>query len=211
MRGLFITFEGIDGSGKSTQVKLLREFLDQCGVNYQFAREPGGTALGEQIRTILLNPVHRDMGVLTEALLYSASRAQLSRQVLWPALEAGRPVLCDRFVDSSLCYQGFGGGLDLQFLRELNDNATGNLKPDLTFLFDLPPREAAQRRRGSPADRMERKELTFHERVREGYLTLARQEPDRIKILDATGEIDAVQRTVRRFVAKALGLPSLPV
>ncbi|MHB9145232.1 MAG: dTMP kinase [Symbiobacteriia bacterium] len=211
MRGLFITFEGIDGSGKSTQVKLLREFLDQHGVNYQFAREPGGTALGEQVRTILLNPAHRDMGVLTEALLYSASRAQLSRQVLWPALEAGRPVLCDRFVDSSLCYQGFGGGLDLQFLRELNDNATKGLKPDLTFLFDLPSRDAAQRRRGSPADRIERKEPTFHERVREGYLTLARQEPERIKIVDATGEIDAVQRIVRRLVGKTLGLPSLPV
>ena len=208
MRGLFITFEGIDGSGKSTQVKLLREFLDQQGVRYQFAREPGGTLLGEQIRAILLDPVHRDMGVLTEALLYAASRAQLTRQVLWPVLEEGRTVLCDRFVDSSLAYQGFGGGLDPTFLRELNSEATNGLKPDLTFLFDLPPQDAAHRRRNSPADRMERKESPFHERVREGYLVLARQEPERFKILDANGDIEQVQRIVRRLTVQALGLSS---
>lgn len=204
MRGHFITFEGVDGSGKTTQVRLLRQFLDQQGVEYVFTREPGGTDLGEQIRRILLDPAHRDMGVETEALLYAASRAQLTRQVIRPALDAGKTVLCDRFVDSSLCYQGFGGGLDLDFVRDLNHRATEGLKPDLTLLFDMPPDDAAQRRRRGSEDRMERKDLAFHERVREGYLTLARQEPDRIRIVDAMASVEQVQRVVRKLVAQAL-------
>ncbi len=206
MRGRFITFEGVDGSGKTTQIRLLRQFLDELGVPYVFSREPGGTPMGEQVRRILLDPAHRDMGIETEALLYAASRAQLSRQVLHPALNAGQTVLCDRFVDSSLAYQAFGGGLDLDFVRTINDRATGSLQPDLTILFDMPPSDAAQRRRRGTEDRMERKDLAFHDRVRDGYLTLARQEPDRIRIVDASGSVEQVQRVVRKLVAQALGL-----
>ncbi|MGE5589115.1 MAG: dTMP kinase [Bacillota bacterium] len=206
MRGRFITFEGVDGSGKTTQIKLLRQFLDELGVPYEFTREPGGTPMGEQVRRILLDPAHRDMGIETEALLYAASRAQLSRQVLHPALDAGQTVLCDRFVDSSLAYQAFGGGLDLDFVRSINNRATGGLRPDLTILFDMPPGEAAERRRRGTEDRMERKDLAFHERVRDGYLTLARQEPDRMRIVDASGSVEQVQRVVRRLVVQALGL-----
>ena len=205
MKAALVTLEGIDGSGKSTQVTLLREYLDEMGCRYVYLREPGGTHLGEEIRRVLLNPEFKEMGAEVEALLYAASRAQLVRQAILPALAAGEAVVCDRFVDSSLAYQGYGGGLPVDAVREINRIATSDLRPDLTLLFDL-PLEQAFARWEHPPDRMEQKAEAFHRRVREGYLQLASAEPDRIKLIDAGKPIPDVQREVRRHVARALGL-----
>ena len=205
MKPVFITVEGVDGSGKSTQVRLLREFLDQEGVPYVFAREPGGTRLGEQIRPIILTPDNPEMTPETEALLYAAARAQLVREVILPALRSGQAVLCDRFVDSSICYQGYGAGLDLKFVQEINRVASAGLRPGLTILFDLPPEEG-ERRRGSPGDRIERRDPSYHQRVRDCYLGLARQEPDRIAVIDARQTVEEIHQQVRNLVRGALGI-----
>lgn len=205
MKSAFITVEGVDGSGKTTQVRLLREYLDQEGVPYVFVREPGGTRVGEQIRPIILSPDNPEMTPETEALLYAAARAQLVREVILPALWSGKTVLCDRFVDSSLCYQGHGAGVDLEFVREINRVASAGLRPELTILFDLPPEEG-ERRRGNPGDRIERRDSSYHQRVRQCYLDLARVEPDRITVIDARQTVEEIHRQVRDLVRRALGI-----
>lgn len=200
----FISFEGVDGAGKSTQLKLLLQFLDDQGVDYVFTREPGGTPLAEKIRTILLDPANVGMSVIAEAFLFAASRAEHVREVIRPALEAGKVVICDRFVDSSIVYQGYAGGLPVEFVAEINEMATGGLKPHRTIVLDLPPEVAAARLRENGRDRIEQKDLWYHEQVRQGYLELARAEPRRVKLVNAADSVEAVQARVRQLVQEVL-------
>ena len=185
MRGLFITFEGIEGCGKSTQVELLKANLEAKGCTVEVTREPGGTAISEEIRNILLDPAHGEMSPIAELLLYQASRAQHVSERIRPALESGTIVVCDRFYDSTTAYQGAGRGLPRQDLKRLHTLATGGLSPDLTILIDLDAETGLTRVKNvRESDRMEQESLAFHNRVREGFLKLADQETERIKVVD---------------------------
>lgn len=192
MAGLFITLEGPEGAGKTTQLARLEARLRETGRRVTVTREPGGTPLGLRVREVVLDPA-LDMGPLSEFLLYSASRAQLVQDVLRPALERGDVVLCDRYFDSSLAYQGAGRGLPLALLRDLTREVTGGLTPDLTLLLDLDPALGLERAalRGQ-ADRLEKADLAFHKRVRAGFLQLAQAEPQRFAVLDAAQSADMV-------------------
>lgn len=201
---LFLSFEGVDGAGKSTQLQLLLEYLRAKGVDYLFTREPGGTPLAERIRDLLLDPVNAGMSVIAEALLFAAGRTDHVNRVIRPALEAGRVVICDRFVDSSIVYQGVAGGLPLEFVTQINEMATGTLKPHRTIVLDLDPAIAVQRRGAEMADRIEQKDVWYHQQVREGYRDLARAEPRRIKLVDASGPVEEVQQEIRRLVDEVL-------
>ncbi len=202
--GPFVTFEGIEGCGKTTQIRLAGEFLKAKGIPLIVTEEPGGTPLGEELRRLLLNKAAFDLGGEAELLLFLADRAQHVREVIRPALEKDRWVLCDRFSDATVAYQGFGRGLDRDVVLRLADFSSGSLKPDLTLLFDLPVEvglrralERVSRIRGAPSeDRFEREALTFHERVREGYLFLAGKEPERFRIIDGRQDIPAIHREV---------------
>ncbi len=204
--GFFITFEGPDGSGKSTQIQALAEHLGGLGRAVWLTREPGGTEIGEEIRDLLHDLRHREMQPRAEILLYSAARAQLVGQLIRPRLESGAIVLCDRYADSTLAYQGYGHCLDLPTLRLITAFATQDLKPDLTLLFDLDPAIGLQRRRapGVEWNRLDAYDLAFHQRVRAGYHELAAAEPARWVMLDATLERDQLQEAVRRVVAERL-------
>jgi len=200
---LFVTFEGPEGCGKSTQMRLLADYLRARGDDVLVTREPGGTAIGEAVRAILLDPAHADMLPLTEFLLFSAARAQHVGQVIRPHLAGGGIVLCDRFADSSLAYQGYGGRLDLEVLRAISRVATGGLLPDLSFYLDVPVEVGLRRKvrgSGDAWNRMEQKELDFHHRVRAGYLALIAQEPERWVRVDATAGVEVVQATIRERV-----------
>jgi dTMP kinase len=206
MRGLFITFEGGEGTGKTTQLKGLLGVLRASGRDALETRDPGGTAIGNQIRDLLLDGENVRMTALAELLLYEASRAQLVHEVVLPAVAAGRIVLCDRFIDSTVAYQGYGRGLDQALIAQMNALASGGLRPDLTLFFDLDPAvglaRAAERlshpRKGE--DRIEREMLAFHQRVREGYRKLAAAEPERVAILDAARGISELGDEIRRRV-----------
>ena len=204
-RGLFITFEGPEGAGKTTQIARLVEQLSGAGVAHVVTREPGGTPLGTRVRQVVLLEPDLQVDPLPEFLLYSASRAQLVGQVIRPALERGEVVVCDRYADSSLAYQGAGRGLDAGLLTQITQAATGGLKPDLTFLLDLDPAVGLARAatRGEP-DRLERADLGFHLRVRSGFLALAQQEPHRFRVLDATTSADELAEQVWNVVAEQL-------
>jgi len=204
--GAFITFEGPDGSGKSTQIKQLAEHLTGLGQNVLLTREPGGTDIGEQIRDLLHDLRRREMHPRAEILLYSAARAQLVAQVVKPHLAAGGLVLCDRYADSTLAYQGYGHGLDLAVLRQITAFATQNLRPDLTLLFDLEADQGLARRRqgGEEWNRLDNYALAFHQRVRDGYLELARQDPERWVVLDGAQPVAALQAAVRAVVLQKL-------
>jgi dTMP kinase len=210
-RGRLITFEGIDGCGKTTQLRMLERVLTSRGVSYVSTREPGGTPLGTTIRAALLNVSRSSVEPLAELLLYAADRAQHVREVVSPALEAGRVVLSDRYADATTAYQGYGRGFDLKLVEELNQLATSGLKPDLTLLFDLEVSVGLSRvqRRSDfaqaddapeQADRLDREPTTFHERVRRGYLEMAAREPHRFRVIPAAGSID----TVRTLVLEAM-------
>ena len=187
MKGIFITFEGIDGCGKSTQCEMLKDYLKEYGKEFIFVREPGGTEIGERIREILLDKKNTQMTARTELLLFEAARAQITDEVIKPALEDGKIVICDRFFDSSSAYQGMARGMGMDFVANLNMAATGGLKPDVTFFFDISAEEALVRRgkRGEASDRIELAGLKFQEDVRQGYLELAASSGGRIVTIDA--------------------------
>ncbi len=201
-RGLLVTLEGIDGCGKSTQVELLRNRMPQKGIDHIMVREPGGTAVGESTRQILLNNKYSP-SLKAEIFLYMAARSELTDQVIGPALKSGQLVLCDRFTDSTLAYQGFGGGADLEMIRNLSRIATGGIVPDLTILLDLPVEDAVGRR-GSSADRMESKDIRFHQRVRRGYLEIAHNEPGRIKIVDALSTVEELGVIIWKLIEEII-------
>jgi dTMP kinase len=203
-RGIFITLEGPEGAGKTTQVKLLSKQLDILAIPHVITRDPGGTPLGKQIRRILLNP-ENPVQPVTELLLYQADRAQHIAEVIKPSLEAGKLVICDRFIDSTMAYQGYGRGLDFALIRQLNQIATGGLTPDLTILFDIESSDGLARLHPGGHDRLEREALEFHHKVRKGYLELAQAEPERWKILDATKPLSVAQAELRRIIGDFLG------
>jgi dTMP kinase len=198
MTGTFVVFEGIDCSGKSTQLQLLLNYLGGRGYPVLNTREPGGTRIGELLRHILLDPANGELQPKTEAFLYAAARAQHVAEKIKPALDAGKVVLCDRFYHSTLAYQGWGRGIGHELLAGLNSLATGGLSPDLVILLDLPPEEALLRlnKKGRRADRLEAETLLFFQRVREGYLVLAREEPPRFKVYDARLPVDTINRDI---------------
>jgi len=201
---VFITFEGIDGCGKTTQFRMLGNWLRERGIEVTETVEPGGTAIGQQIRRILLDPANADIQPRTELLLYFASRAQNVDQVIRPGLDAGRIVLCDRFTDSTLVYQGAGRGIDSSVVLDLDRIACRGLKPDVTFLIDIDLETSLARakrrneRVGSAESRIDEESAAFHERVRQGYLTLARSEPDRFVVIDGRGGIGEVGAVIRQ-------------
>ncbi len=206
--GFFITLEGPEGCGKSTQMRLLVPFLQQQGHDIVATREPGGTPIGDRVRAILLDPAHTEMLASTEFLLFSAARAQHVGQVIRPHLKRGGVVVCDRFADSSLAYQGYGYGRDLAALRAISRYATGGLVPDVTFLLDLPVEVGLQRKLGGAGDawnRMEQKLLDYHHRVRAGYLAMAADEPQRWVVLDGSQGRDQVQDEIRAALLPRLG------
>ena len=200
---LFVTFEGPEGSGKTTQMQSLAAYLREQGYDVLTTREPGSTPIGERVRNILLDPAHTEMFPPTEFLLFSAARAQHVVQVIGPHLAMGGIVFSDRYADSSLAYQGYGHQLDLEVLQAVSHFATGGLVPDLTLYFDVPVKVGLRRKMGGGGDawnRMEQKEIAYHERVRAGYLAMAAQEPGRWVVVDASRGIDEVQATIRELV-----------
>jgi dTMP kinase len=203
-KGVFITFEGPEGCGKSTHSGLLVRHLVKAGFGCVHTREPGGTALGESVRELLLHSKRVEISDLAELFLFEAARAQIVREVIRPALSEKKVVVCDRFSDATLSYQGYGGGLDLGAIRRLDDIATGRLKPDLTILLDIDTRTGLERARRKGVDRMERKDAAYHARVRAGYLALARAEPRRIRVVRVTGEIGETRQAVRREVESVI-------
>jgi dTMP kinase len=206
MRGWFITFEGPEGSGKTTQMRRLAPWLVDQGFDIVTTREPGGTPVGEQIRDILHDCANTEMTSEAEILLYSASRAQHVGEVILPALESGKVVLCDRFFDSTYAYQGYGRGLSLPDLRAITEFATRGLTPDLTLYLDVAPEIGLQRREasGEALNRLDREALAFHQRVRDGYLDLIKAEPERWRFVDATGTLEKIQAVLRRIVKVAI-------
>jgi dTMP kinase len=202
-RGIFITFEGIEKSGKSTQAKLLSEYLEAQGYRTLFIREPGSTKIGEKIRQILLDKENAEMGLIAEMFLYSAARAQLIEEVVGPALENGVVVLCDRFLDSTMAYQGYGGGLKLSLIQQVGRVATQGVKPDLTLLLDFWQSADYLKKQIDP-DRIESRPDAYHERVKKGYFALAKAEPRRIKIIRVRENRDDTQKEIRQWVKKCL-------
>lgn len=209
----FVTFEGIDGTGKTTQLKALERHLQACGRSCVITREPGGTSLGNLIRQVLLEVGKHPIASPAELFLYLADRAQHVQDVILPALNAGNVVLCDRYTDSTLAYQGYGRGIDLKLLRRLNEFAGGGVRPDLTFLLDCPVAlglsRTAQRQRTiatgeSREDRFEREKLDFHERVRAGFLDIARTEAWRFRIINAARSAEEVAQEIRQIIDREL-------
>ncbi len=198
---LFLSLEGPDGGGKSTQARLLADSLRLRGLDVLLTREPGGTPIGDQVRRVLMELSNAGMDPRTEFLLFSASRAQLVRQIIRPHLEKGGTVVCDRYYDSSLAYQGYGHRLDLAVLQAVTRFATGGLTPDFTLLLDLPVQDGLGRRKQEGEwNRLDAYDVEFHQRVREGYFALAAAEPARWKLIDARGTVEEVQATVLQAV-----------
>ncbi|MGI5823736.1 MAG: dTMP kinase [Dethiobacteria bacterium] len=211
--GLFISFEGPDGAGKTTQARLLKDRLEACGLPVLLTREPGGTPIGEELRRLLLNPSFKEMTVISEALLYSAARAQLVSTLIRPALSRGEIVLCDRYLDSSIVYQGLAGGEDLEMVTKINLWATGKLLPAITILLDLEARRGLERLQkaetGAGAetwqgDRVEQKALSFHRRVQQGFLQIAAREKERFFVVSAGDKPEVVQAKIWRRVQAVL-------
>ncbi|MFO7676315.1 MAG: dTMP kinase [bacterium] len=204
MRGALLTFEGVEGSGKSTQAGLLADWLASRGLDVVLSREPGGTPVGERIRDVLLDVDAGETDGRTELFLYLASRNQLVRELVLPALRRGAVVVLDRFADSSAAYQGGGRELGERVVARLNKLATAAIRPDLTILVDLPVEIGRRRKDGAPLDRLERERVEFHERVRQAYLRLARRAPKRVRVVDGTRPASELQDEVRRLVAEVL-------
>jgi dTMP kinase len=194
-KGLFITFEGADGCGKTTQINLLKEHLENKGFEVLLTREPGGAGLGVKLREILLN-YDGEVSSKAEAFLFLADRAQNIDVIVKPGIDAGKVVLCDRHTDSTVAYQGYGRGVDLGQIKELNLLATSGLRPDLTYVFDIDV-ETSMARVGKVKDRMESAGVEFHNRVREGYLALAKDEPERVKVINSADTIENISAQVK--------------
>ncbi len=209
MRGLFITLEGGDGAGKSTQIRNIEKFFAEKGMTVTHTREPGGPPIAEKLRAILLDPANKEMHAVTEMLIYAAGRAQNVREIVEPALERGEIVICDRYVDSSIAYQAYGRDLG-EMVAEVNHRATGGLRPDLTIWLDIDPETGkARATHDKDPDRLEQESTAFHTRVREGYASIAKAEPERFKRIDATGTVDEIKDEIYRFLeelCKAKGL-----
>lgn len=200
MNGKFLTFEGPDGAGKTTQLKRLAEHLESKGFEVLVTREPGGTPISDQIRSLLLNPAHTEMASQTEVLLYASSRAQLVHELIRPALAEGRIVLCDRFVDASIAYQSVGLGIDRVIVEQINRFATGGLTPDRTYMLDVDPATShdrlIQREGAAKLDRIEQRNQEYHGRVREAFLQIAEQCPDRIMLIDGKQSCDEIYKQI---------------
>lgn len=210
----FITFEGGDGTGKTTQLKALESHLQSKGCSCVSTREPGGTSLGKLIRQVLLEVGKQAIASPTELFLYLADRAQHVQEVILPAIDGGKIVLCDRYTDSTLAYQGYGRGIDLDLLRQLNQFANRGVKPDLTLLLDCPVElglsRTAQRQSNAGSargreDRFEREKVEFHEKVRAGFLAMARAEPERFRVIDAARPMEQVSREIQIIVDREMG------
>lgn len=206
-RGFFITLEGPDGCGKTTQTNLLARALQAQGLNPVVTREPGGTKFAEELRGVLLNPDYH-VSPMTELMLFETIRAHHTDDLIGPALKAGKLVICDRYADSTVAYQGYGRMMDLKVIEQLNRLATGGLKPDLTLALDIPAAEGLRRVREGKGrgatDRMEREAASFHERVRKGFRAIARREPRRVKMVDASGSVDEVHERILKRIEQGL-------
>lgn len=205
-KGLFITIEGPDGAGKSTQIPFIKRFLEEKGYEVLLTREPGGTIIGEKIRDLILDKGHQEMSDVTEALLYAASRAQHVAELIIPAINEGKIVLCDRFVDSSIAYQGKGRSLGLESVRDINDFATVGLKPDITIFLDIDPEMGLKRVKATKElDRLEQEKLDFHRKVYEGYMELIHMYPERIKVISANQSIEEISKEIEIKLKTLIG------
>jgi dTMP kinase len=205
VKGTFVSFEGIEGTGKSTQAKLLYQYLIDRGYEVILTEEPGGTRIGLKVREVLLSVDHKGMTPLTELLLYNASRAQHIQEIILPAIKKGAIVITDRFCDSTFAYQGYGRGIALDLLDSIDRIATNCLRPDLTILLDIDAETGLMRNKGiNKIDRLELEDIEFHKRVREGYHKLAAKEPERLKLIDVSRGIEEVQGRIVRIVADFL-------
>jgi len=209
-----ITFEGIEGSGKSTQIKLVAEYLSRRNVSFIVTAEPSGTDIGRKIGSILFNREHNNMCAETEMFLFCAARSQHVREIIMPALKQDKVVLCDRFSDATYAYQGAGRGLDDKFIKLINDYSSMLLKPDLTLLFDLPVEIGLQRanrrndnlKESSSIDRFEKENMDFHRRIREGYLNILKNDTDRFRLIDANRDVETIQKDVRTYISNFISL-----
>ena len=205
MKGIFIVMEGPDGSGKSTQIELLKQYLDEVGCECLITREPGGTAIGEAVRNIILNPDHEEMSDVTEMLLYAASRAQLMSEVIIPALEAGKIVISDRFVDSSIVYQGIARGLGTDTVAAVNRPGIGQYEPDCIFFIDISEEEGIRRKKlQKKLDRMEQESIDFHSMVSRGYREVLSGREEVIHI-DGSASVEHIQNQIREELKKRIG------
>lgn len=202
MKGYFITFEGVEGSGKSTQIKSAARFLKQNGCKVLLLREPGGTQVSEAIREVILNPKFKGMTAETELLLYLAARAQIVRECIIPALKKGYVVICDRYEDSTLAYQGYGRGFSTSLILKMSALVRGNIRPSLTFLLDIDPR--AGMKRGGRYDRLERESFVFHAKVRKGFLALARKNPGRFSVISGTLSKSEIAKKIQERLKRVL-------
>jgi len=202
MAGSLITFEGIDGSGKSTQIQMLEHEFNKLGIEYKTFREPGGTELSEKIRAILLDKENIELISTAESLLFAAARAQLTAEQIKPAIEKGEFVICDRFTDSTIAYQGYGRGLDIKQLEEINYIATAGLTPDITFILDISPEAAAVRMEAEASDRMEETGVDFFRRIRGGYRQIKEQNPNRYRLINGEQSPENVFKEIKEIIMK---------
>ena len=202
MAGSLITFEGIDGSGKSTQIQMLEREFNKLGVTYKTFREPGGTELSEKIRAILLDKENFELISIAESLLFAAARAQLTAEQIKPAIEKGEFVICDRFTDSTIAYQGYGRGLDIKQLEKINYIATAGLTPDITFILDISPEAASVRMKAEASDRMEETGVDFFRRIRGGYRQIKDQNPNRYRLINGEQSPENVFNEIKEIIVK---------
>lgn len=205
IKGKFITFEGPEGSGKSTHAKKIFDHLTKLGYDCVLTREPGGTFVGEKIREILLNPENKNISLLTETFLFETARSQIVQEVIRPALAKGKIVLCDRFSDSTISYQGYAGDVPIKDILLIDEVATGGVKPDLTILLDVDPQTGLARAAlEKQKDRMESRPMSFHKKVRDGYLDLAKKYPERIKVVKVQESVEKTQELIKHEVIKVV-------
>ncbi|MBN1870141.1 MAG: dTMP kinase [Candidatus Omnitrophica bacterium] len=206
MKGTLITFEGSEGCGKSTQIELVCRYLRKKNKPILFVREPGGVKISEKVRNVLLDIRNAKMGSECETLLYMAARAQLVKEVIAPALKKGKIVLCDRFLDSTIAYQGYGNGVDIKAIERIGRFATQDIRPKMTFFFDIDAKKGLSRIQGRKKDRIERRTISYHNRVRQGYIQIARREPGRVKLINADQPKEEIFNIVKGHIDRLLKL-----